>query len=105
MEAKKVVRRSRVGRVIGDKSSKTVKVLIEGMHQHPKYKKYIRREKTFLAHDPQEVCKVGDLVRIEECRPISKLKKWVVREIVEKAGKAASEIVKEAGDDSAGINP
>ena len=64
--------------------------------QHPKYKKYLKRVSTCLVHDPEEKCNVGDLVRIEEIRPISKLKKWVVLEIIEHAKKGATEDVKEA---------
>jgi small subunit ribosomal protein S17 len=85
MENQKSLRRSRVGKVIADSSQKTVKIEIEGMVQHPRYKKYIKRHTRFLAHDPNEVCKVGDIIRVEECRPISKTKKWIVREIVKAA--------------------
>ncbi|GAB4273094.1 MAG: 30S ribosomal protein S17 [Candidatus Rifleibacteriota bacterium] len=86
MENNKKIRRSRVGKVIADSTEKTVKVEVEGIVQHPRYKKYIKRHTRFLAHDPQEICKVGDMVRVEECRPISKTKKWIVREIVKSAG-------------------
>ncbi len=82
METNKTIRRSRLGKVVADSTQKTIKVEIEGIVQHPRYKKYIKRHTRFLVHDPEETCKVGDLVRIEECRPISKNKKWVVREIV-----------------------
>lgn len=82
METNKTIRRSRLGKVVADSTEKTIKVEIEGIVQHPRYKKYIKRHTRFLVHDPEEACKVGDLVRIEECRPISKNKKWVVREIV-----------------------
>ena len=85
METNKVIRRSRVGKVVADSTEKTIKVEIEGMIQHPRYKKYIKRHTRFLVHDPKEVCKVGDLVRIEECRPISKTKKWIVCEVVKAA--------------------
>ncbi len=82
MENEKTLRRSRVAKVVADSTEKTIKVEIEGMVQHPRYKKYIKRHTRFLVHDPEEKCKVGDTVRIEECRPISKTKKWIVREIV-----------------------
>jgi small subunit ribosomal protein S17 len=85
METNKTLRRSRVGKVVADSTEKTIKVEIEGMIPHPRYKKYIKRHPRFLVHDPQEICKVGDLVRIEECRPVSKTKKWIVREIVQSA--------------------
>lgn len=86
MENTKTVKRSRVGKVVADSTEKTIKVEIEGIVQHPRYKKYIKRHTRFLVHDPEEKCKVGDLVRVEECRPISKTKKWIVREIVKVAG-------------------
>lgn len=86
MENTKTVKRSRVGKVVADSTEKTIKVEIEGIVQHPRYKKYIKRHTRLLVHDPEEKCKVGDLVRVEECRPISKTKKWIVREIVKVAG-------------------
>lgn len=89
MENTKVIRRSRVAKVIADSTEKTIKVEIEGIVQHPRYKKYIKRHTRFLVHDPEEKCKVGDLVRIEECRPVSKTKKWIVREIVKTADSIA----------------
>lgn len=85
MEKQKKNRRSRVGKVIKNSGQKTVKVEIEGLVQHPFYKKYIKRHKAFLVHDPEEQCKTGDIVKIEECRPISKRKNWVVRSIVKQA--------------------
>jgi len=75
MENEKTLRRSRVAKVVADSTEKTIKVEIEGIVQHPRYKKYIKRHTRFLVHDPEEKCKVGDTVRIEECRPISKTKK------------------------------
>jgi small subunit ribosomal protein S17 len=82
MEKTKTIRRSRVGKVIADNTEKTIKVEIEGIIQHPRVKKYIKRHTRFLVHDPEEKCKVGDVVRVEECKPISKMKKWIVAEIV-----------------------
>lgn len=82
MENTKALRRSRTGKVVADNTEKTIKVEIEGIIQHPRYKKYIKRHTRFLVHDPEEKCKIGDVVRIEECRPISKNKTWIVREIV-----------------------
>jgi len=68
------------GRVVSDKMEKTVTVSVERRIMHPLYKKFIRRSKKYAAHDEANVCKVGDLVRIEECPPISKRKTWVVIE-------------------------
>ena len=73
-------RRVLTGRVTSDKMDKTVTVLVDRRVMHPLYKKFIRRSKNYAAHDEENVCKTGDLVRIEECRPISKRKTWMVIE-------------------------
>jgi small subunit ribosomal protein S17 len=64
--------------VVSDRPDKTVVVEVERRVQHPLYKKYIRRRKKFHAHDAANEYKVGDKVRIRECKPISKLKTWEV---------------------------
>ncbi len=66
------------GRVTSDKMDKTITVLVDRRVIHPLYKKFIRRSKKYAAHDEANLCKVGDTVRIEECRPISKRKTWMV---------------------------
>ena len=68
------------GRVTSDKMDKTVTVLVDRRVMHPLYKKFIRRSKKYAAHDEANLCKAGDTVRIEECRPISKRKTWQVIE-------------------------
>ncbi len=68
------------GRVTSDKMDKTITVLVDRRIMHPLYKKFIRRSKKYAAHDEENSCKIGDLVRIEECRPISKRKTWLVIE-------------------------
>ena len=68
------------GRVTSDKMNKTVTVLVNRRVMHPIYKKFIRRSKKYAAHDEANLCKTGDTVRIEECRPISKRKTWMVIE-------------------------
>jgi small subunit ribosomal protein S17 len=73
-------RRVLTGRVTSDKMDKTVTVLVDRRVMHPLYKKFIRRSKKYAAHDEANLCQVGDLVRIEECRPISKRKTWLVVE-------------------------
>ena len=73
------------GRVTSDKMDKTVTVLVDRRVMHPLYKKFIRRSKKYAAHDEANLCKIGDEVRIEECRPISKRKTWLV---VERNGQA-----------------
>ena len=78
-------RKVRVGRVISDKMEKTVVVEFQDLKSHPLYKKVLKHRVRFKAHDEQNQCKVGDLVRIAETRPLSKEKRWRVVEIVEKA--------------------
>ncbi len=69
-------RRILQGVVVSDKQDKTVIVRVERRMMHPIYKKFIRRSKKFAAHDENNVGKMGDIVRIRECAPISKTKKW-----------------------------
>lgn len=66
------------GTVISDKADRTITVRVERQVQHPLYMKIMRRSKKFRAHDPENRCKVGDQVRIRECKPISKSKTWEV---------------------------
>jgi small subunit ribosomal protein S17 len=73
-------RRVLTGRVTSDKMDKTVTVLVARRVMHPLYKKFIRLSKKYAAHDEQNLCEVGDVVRIEECPPISKRKTWLVVE-------------------------
>ena len=71
-------RRVLSGQVTSDKMNKTVTVLVNRRVMHPLYKKFIRKSKKYAAHDEANVCKIGDLVRIQECAPISKRKTWLV---------------------------
>ncbi|CDG32774.1 30S ribosomal protein S17 [Parasaccharibacter sp. TMW2.1882] len=71
-------RRVLTGRVTSDKMDKTVTVLVDRRVMHPLYKKFIRRSKKYAAHDGANACKVGDVVRIVECAPLSKRKTWTV---------------------------
>lgn len=73
------------GKVVSDKMDKTVTVLVERKVKHPLYGKVIRRSTKIHAHDEQNQYAVGDVVVIEESRPLSKTKAWVVKELVEKA--------------------
>ncbi len=66
------------GTVVSDRGDKTVVVRVERRYQHPLYKKILRTSKKYSAHDPDNRFKVGDAVRIQECRPISKSKRWQV---------------------------
>lgn len=74
----------KVGRVVSDKMEKTVVVAVDRLKPHPLYKKTIRVTKKFHAHDETNECKIGDVVRIGETRPLSKTKRWEVVEIVTK---------------------
>jgi small subunit ribosomal protein S17 len=85
MSTTEAVKRSKVGRVVSDKAEKTVTVMLERQVKHPLYGKYIKRSTKVHAHDEENSCAQGDLVRISECRPISKLKSWRVVEILERA--------------------
>ena len=75
----------KVGRVVSVAPSKTVVVLVERKVQHPVYKKYIKKQKKFYAHDESEDVSLGDVIRIVSTRPLSKLKRWRVDKIIEKA--------------------
>ena len=73
------------GKVVSDKMDKTVTVAITRLVQHPRYKKTVRRVSKFKAHDEANDCKKGDSVAITQSRPLSKDKRWVVTEVVERA--------------------
>ncbi len=73
------------GFVISDKGDKTVIVRCQTILQHPLLKKYIRRRKKFMAHDPGNICQIGDKVQIAECRPMSKRKRWILKSVLEKS--------------------
>ncbi|MDD5339008.1 MAG: 30S ribosomal protein S17 [Dehalococcoidales bacterium] len=77
-------RKTRIGRVIGDKMDKTVIVAVDTPKRHPLYRKTVRRIVKYYAHDEEKKSKVGDTVKIEETRPLSKLKRWRVVEIIVK---------------------
>lgn len=74
-----------VGVVVSDKMDKTVVVKVERFVQHPRFKKYIRRSKKYYAHDERNECRIGDVVEIEETRPLSKLKRWRVVRIIKRS--------------------
>lgn len=90
MEAKREKRITiKVGTVVAKKSAKTLRVQVERLERHPLYRKTVKRKKIFLVHDEHDKCQVGDVVRIVETRPISRLKRWRVVEII---GLASREI-------------
>lgn len=78
-------KRTLTGKVVSDKMDKSVVVLIERKVKHPIYGKYVRRSTKLQAHDSENSCGQGDIVTIEECRPISKNKSWRLVNIVEKS--------------------
>jgi small subunit ribosomal protein S17 len=85
IEHEKPVLKTKEGVVVSDKMDKTVVVAVERLVRHPLYRRVIRRTRKFKAHDEQNDCRVGDRVRISECRPLSREKCWRVCEIVTRA--------------------
>ena len=78
-------RRTLTGMVVSDKMDKTIVVQVQRTFMHSVYKKYIRKRKSYMAHDSDNQCSIGDKVVIMESRPLSKRKRWVLREVLEKA--------------------
>lgn len=78
-------KKTKVGVVVSDKMDSTIVVLTERLYKHKLYGKFLRRNEKYMADDPQEVAGMGDRVLIEECRPMSKNKRWRIREVIEKA--------------------
>jgi small subunit ribosomal protein S17 len=78
-------RNEKVGNVVSTKMQKTIVVEVEMRKAHPKYKRIVRSSKKFYAHDEQNSARVGDVVRIRESRPLSKLKRWALEEIVRRS--------------------
>lgn len=76
-------RLTRVGIVVSDKMDKTIVVSVERQFKHSLYKKIVRKHKKFKAHDEKNECKIGDVVQIQESRPLSRDKRWVLKKIIE----------------------
>ena len=76
---------TKVGVVTSSAADKTVVVKVENLVMHPLYQRFVRTTSKFMAHDEENTCNVGDRVLIEECRPLSKRKRWRIRKIVERA--------------------
>ena len=81
---KKSRRQQKVGRVVSNKMDKTIVVVVESLKKHRIYKRTYKQTKRFHAHDEENTCQVGDVVRIEESRPLSKLKRWRLVEVVKR---------------------
>jgi len=75
----------RVGTVVSDKMDKTVVVAVESHYKHPLYKKILKKIKKFKVHDPEGSCKLGDVVKVSEVRPVSKTKRWRLVKVIRKA--------------------
>lgn len=73
------------GVVVSDKMDKTIVVRVQRQFKHPLYKKIVRKHKKFQAHDEKNECKIGDFVLIQESKPISRHKKWILNKIIEKS--------------------
>jgi small subunit ribosomal protein S17 len=85
MEERQSFRKQRVGIVTSNKMEKTITVSVERRLRHPIYGKYVKKTNKFMAHDENNDCQIGDLVRIEESRPLSARKRWRLIEVLEKA--------------------
>ena len=85
IETTRAFRKTRVGQVVSDKMDKTIVVAIEDSVQHKLYKKIVKRTYKLKAHDENNECGVGDTVKVMECRPLSKDKRWRLVEIIKKA--------------------
>jgi len=78
------MRKVRKGTVISDKMDKTVVVKVETLKKHPKYHKFVKRSKKYIAHDENNECRIGDIVELMETRPLSKTKRWRVVRVLER---------------------
>ena len=84
-----------VGQVVSTKMAKTIVVEVHRQKAHPLYRRVVKRTKKFYAHDEEQTARTGDFVRIEETRPLSKLKRWTLKEIVKRSALAAAAIAAE----------
>lgn len=84
------------GVVVSDRMQQTITVVIDRTYRHPKYGKYVRKSKKYHAHDEDSVARIGDLVELVQCRPLSRLKRWRLLRVVTK-GSGAQAAVNEAG--------
>ena len=91
MKEKASSRKKRTGVVISNRMEKTVLVLVDRLKKHKKYKKYLKSQKKYMAHDPENKCRIGDNVQIVETKPLSKRKRWQILEIIERKPSQAAE--------------
>ena len=85
MSETKLARKTKIGSVISNKMDKSIVVQVDRLVRHKLYGKYIRKRVKYMADDPNNICNIGDVVLIEECRPLSKNKRWRLRSVVEQA--------------------
>ena len=91
-ETKSVSRRNEnIGQVVSTKMQKTIVVEVEMRKAHPKYKRIVKRNRKFYAHDEENTARVGDVVRIRETRPLSRLKRWNLEEVIRRSALAQVE--------------
>ena len=103
-------RAQRIGRVASDRADKTIIVEVESIRRHRLYMKPVRIRRRFMAHDPENSCRIGDVVQIEESRPISRRKRWRLIEVIERTRLTDEErqaalgagVAEEQSDDSSG---
>jgi small subunit ribosomal protein S17 len=102
----KKTRQQKIGRVVSDKMQKTIVVAVESLKQHRVYKRTYKYTTKFKAHDERREARIGDIVRIEETRPLSKEKRWRLVEILKRAEQTvAPEIVAAELEQSVGLTP
>jgi len=89
--AKQGIKNEKIGMVVSTKMQKTIAVEVIRRVPHPLYKHIIAKRKKFYAHDAEEKAKVGDVVRIVECRPLSKLKRWQLADIIRRAAQVGAQ--------------
>ena len=89
-ETKKAVKNEKIGAVVSNKMAKTIVVEVSRRVPHPLYKRIIGKRKKFYAHDEEASAKLGDIVRIVECRPLSKLKRWRLAEVVRRVAQVGA---------------
>ena len=90
-EQKTGARKTLVGEVVSTKMAKTIVVEVHRQKAHPYYKRVVKRSKKFYAHDEQGTAKMGDVVRIVENRPLSKLKRWTLAEVIRRAAQVGAQ--------------
>lgn len=85
MSETKKIKKTRTGAVVSNRMEKSIVVRVERKVRHKLYGKYIKKSVKYLADDPENTCNIGDIVEIEECRPLSKKKRWRLRDVIRQA--------------------